>query len=378
MSPESTNSEHTASDHGRTLAVLLAAGAGSRFHGDQHKLRSLIGDRPVLTHSLSAVVDAGYHEVAVVVGDDEFGDLLDSNVLDGNVLDGNVLASAVTVITSPHWADGQSHSVQAAVAYAREHGYDSMVIGVADQPLVGSNTWARLRTAVATPMAVATFGTKRRPPTRLHSSVWAELPTTGDAGARELISSSPDRVTAVPSAGDPTDVDTIEALDEIRQRYLDRINVRELLGREPMGAFEVVARDGDDRPVVLKNHPVLIDGRPMPTLYWLCGERESMLVGRLEAMKGVRRSEADVGLDAVNATHDRYRAERDEILAAITNPPQHVPTGGVGGTRNGVKCLHAHYGYHLAGGDDPVGRWVADHLHEVDSPSWPSLAAPSE
>ena len=30
-----------------------------------------------------------------------------------------------------------------------------------------------------------------------------------------------------------------------------------------------------------------------------------------------------------------------------------------------MKCLHAHYAWFLAGGDDPVGRWVADHLAEV-------------
>jgi hypothetical protein len=27
-----------------------------------------------------------------------------------------------------------------------------------------------------------------------------------------------------------------------------------------------------------------------------------------------------------------------------------------------VKCLHAHYAYFLAGGDDPVGRWVDERL----------------
>jgi hypothetical protein len=46
-------------------------------------------------------------------------------------------------------------------------------------------------------------------------------------------------------------------------------------------------------------------------------------------------------------------------------PADHVgprPSGGVGGTRVGVKCLHAHYAWYLAGGDDPVGRWVAAHL----------------
>jgi hypothetical protein len=40
----------------------------------------------------------------------------------------------------------------------------------------------------------------------------------------------------------------------------------------------------------------------------------------------------------------------------------------VGGTRTGIKCLHAHYAWFLAGGDDPVGAWVAQRLDEqVDS-----------
>jgi exopolyphosphatase/pppGpp-phosphohydrolase len=28
----------------------------------------------------------------------------------------------------------------------------------------------------------------------------------------------------------------------------------------------------------------------------------------------------------------------------------------------GVKCLHAHWAWHLAGGDDPVGQWIARQL----------------
>jgi hypothetical protein len=34
----------------------------------------------------------------------------------------------------------------------------------------------------------------------------------------------------------------------------------------------------------------------------------------------------------------------------------------VGGTRKGVKCLHAHVAWYLAGGDDPVGRWTVGEL----------------
>jgi hypothetical protein len=30
-----------------------------------------------------------------------------------------------------------------------------------------------------------------------------------------------------------------------------------------------------------------------------------------------------------------------------------------------VKCLHAHYAYFLAGGDDPVGRWVEARLTDA-------------
>jgi hypothetical protein len=42
----------------------------------------------------------------------------------------------------------------------------------------------------------------------------------------------------------------------------------------------------------------------------------------------------------------------------------------------GVKCLHAHYAYLLAGGDDPVGHWVASRVsaslnQEVAGPAPP-------
>ena len=30
-----------------------------------------------------------------------------------------------------------------------------------------------------------------------------------------------------------------------------------------------------------------------------------------------------------------------------------------------MKCLHAHYAYFLAGGDDPVGRWVEARLADA-------------
>jgi len=32
-----------------------------------------------------------------------------------------------------------------------------------------------------------------------------------------------------------------------------------------------------------------------------------------------------------------------------------------------VKCLHAHYAWFLADGDDPVGRWVDERLSDYQS-----------
>ena len=147
-------------------------------------------------------------------------------------------------------------------------------------------------------------------------------------------------------------------------RDADLVAVEALLGRRVQGDFEVVVRHDDGSPVVLRNAPLLHDGTPMPTRFWLVGEPERTVVSRLEAAGGVRQAEAEIDPAELAAAHERYARERDDVL-----PPEHAgprPSGGVGGTRLGVKCLHAHYAWHLAGGDDPVGRWVADQLAEHD------------
>lgn len=142
----------------------------------------------------------------------------------------------------------------------------------------------------------------------------------------------------------------------------DRRRVAELLGREPDGDFVVVVRDDHGTPSVIRNQPFLYDGTPMPTLYWLCSREMSRRVSRLEADGGVDRAEAEVDPAELERAHRAYEVERDSLI-----PHQHPgprPSGGVAGTRKGVKCLHAHYAYHLAGGDDPVGRWVRDRLSQ--------------
>jgi hypothetical protein len=146
----------------------------------------------------------------------------------------------------------------------------------------------------------------------------------------------------------------------------DRAAVAALLGREPRARFEVVVRDADGAPVVIRNDPLLEDGTPMPTRYYLVDRSLTRRIGTLEAAGGVRRAESEVDAAEIEATHRRYAAERDAAIPAGWAGAR--PSGGVGGTRRGLKCLHAHYAHHLAGGDDPVGRWVQAQLDAADSP----------
>ncbi|MGA1569488.1 MAG: DUF501 domain-containing protein [Ilumatobacteraceae bacterium] len=144
----------------------------------------------------------------------------------------------------------------------------------------------------------------------------------------------------------------------------DRRRVAELIGREPMGRFSVVVRDDDGDPVVIENQPLLDDDTPLPTRYWLVGAAVARRVAELESSGGVRSAEAAVDEGALAAAHERYATERNALIPDDHDGPR--PDGGVGGTRRGVKCLHAHYAWFLAGGDDPVGAWIHRRLHCAD------------
>jgi uncharacterized protein len=147
--------------------------------------------------------------------------------------------------------------------------------------------------------------------------------------------------------------------------------VTRLLGRRPAGAFTVVVRAEDGTPAVIENRPFLYDGTPMPTRFWLVDPGLREAVSRLESTGGVRQAEADVPADEVADAHARYASERDALVDPDHRGP--VPTGGVGGTRRGVKCLHAHLAWWLTGAQDAVGEWTSLRigLHRSTTPERP-------
>ncbi|HEX9235364.1 MAG TPA: DUF501 domain-containing protein, partial [Actinomycetota bacterium] len=122
-----------------------------------------------------------------------------------------------------------------------------------------------------------------------------------------------------------------------------------------------MARCGPGHPLVIRNQPTDQQGNPFPTLYWLTCPETVKAVSGLESQGWIKRLEARVEVDpdlriALRRAHEEYARERGRLQ------PGAEAWGGVGGAARGVKCLHAHYAYHLAGGGDPVGRWVAKQL----------------
>jgi exopolyphosphatase / guanosine-5'-triphosphate,3'-diphosphate pyrophosphatase len=140
--------------------------------------------------------------------------------------------------------------------------------------------------------------------------------------------------------------------------------VAEQLGREPTIAFTVVARCPGGHPLVIRNAPVDPDGNPFPTTFWLTCPAAVRAVSRLEAEGWISRLDERIQTDptfaqAVAGAHAGYARER------ARDRPGAEAWGGVGGTRAGLKCLHAHYANHVAGGADVVGAWVAERIEPV-------------
>jgi len=167
----------------------------------------------------------------------------------------------------------------------------------------------------------------------------------------------------------------------------DRKVVEAQIGRPQRADSKVVSRCHLGLPVVVRVPPLLDDGTPFPTLYWLTCPLAATRIGRLESAGGVRRMESKAEADpdfaeALGDAHESYRLERD---AEAGDGPGPLPSGGVAGSAVGVKCLHAHYAHTRAGGDNPVGALVEVWVEPLDcvevcvagdrlSPKWVGLA----
>ncbi len=181
---------------GGPLAVVLAAGGGSRFEGAGHKLLADLRGRPVLRWAVRAPLEVGLPTLVVAGSADVAEAVADLDV---------------TVVRNPRWVEGQATSLRVAVDVAVAGGHDAIVVGLGDQPFLTPSGWGAVAASPAA-IAVATYGGRRGQPVRLAAEVWDDLPTTGDEGARRLLTGTLHPVAEVACLGDPADIDTQEDL----------------------------------------------------------------------------------------------------------------------------------------------------------------------
>ncbi len=232
----------------RVVAIVLAAGAGSRFGG--RKLVAPLDGRPLIAHPVRTALDCGIGRVVVVTGSD--GDEVEAALrMDGVPVDAIVDPIAPTAgadtapamsaeprgsggvshggarvgaIRNEAWPTGLASSVRcglrATVADDAGAGIESVLLLLGDQPRVRTETIALLLAVevdAARPIAVAVHGTGGAPnPVLVHRSAWRLADDlVGDRGFGPLIAARPELVTSVDVAGGNPDVDTRDDLDRL-------------------------------------------------------------------------------------------------------------------------------------------------------------------
>jgi molybdenum cofactor cytidylyltransferase len=181
------------------VAIVLAAGEGSRFGGPRHKLDAEIDCRSLLRRALDAALASGIGPVLVVVP------------ADGDRAFRSDLPDGVVEVVNAEWRRGSATSLQAGLARATELGAQRAVIALGDQPFVSPEAWRAVAAADA-PLAVATYAGVRGHPVQLRAELWPLLPAAGDEGAKAVMRLRPDLVVEIPCAGSAVDIDTVEDL----------------------------------------------------------------------------------------------------------------------------------------------------------------------
>ncbi|MGO8798115.1 MAG: bifunctional UDP-N-acetylglucosamine diphosphorylase/glucosamine-1-phosphate N-acetyltransferase GlmU [Roseiarcus sp.] len=137
----------------RRLAVVLAAGEGTRMKSARPKVLHEIAGRSMLAHVLGAVAAAGAGEIALVIGPDR-----------DDVAAEALKAAPGVAISVQARRLGTAHAALAA-RQAIAAGYDDVLIVYADTPLIRAATLEGLYDALAAGADVAALGFEARDPT---------------------------------------------------------------------------------------------------------------------------------------------------------------------------------------------------------------------
>ncbi len=185
-------------DDGRVAAIVLAAGAGSRFGGG--KLLAAVDGRPLLQHVLDRLAEARVDDVIVVLG------------ADAAAIEAAIEWRAERRVVNPEPERGLASSLAIGRA-ALGPGTGAVLIALGDQPTLRTDVIRALLEAPDDPdrpVVVPAYAEDRgRNPVLVRSAGFSLLDeASGDHGLGPILAAHPERVQEVAVAGSNPDVDT--------------------------------------------------------------------------------------------------------------------------------------------------------------------------
>jgi len=198
----------------RVTAIVLAAGAGSRFGGG--KLLAPLGGHPILQHVLDAVAAAGLRDVIVVLGRDR------------EAVEAAIAWRAERRVVNDRPERGLASSLQVGIAALGPDAAAALVV-LGDQPLLTVETIAALLAAPddpARPVVVPRYPDDQgRNPVLVRRPAFGLVATAaGDRGLGPILAADPGRVAEVEVSGRNPDIDTHDDLARlVEAAWADRV-----------------------------------------------------------------------------------------------------------------------------------------------------------
>ncbi|QNE73938.1 NTP transferase domain-containing protein [Streptomyces finlayi] len=188
--------------------LLLAAGGGRRLGGRPKALLPHRG-RPLVEHAVRTLRDGGCGPLHVVLG------------AAADEVRGRADLSGCVVTDNPEWAEGMGSSLRAGLRALSGSGADAALVLLVDQPGIGAEAVARVRSAYhsRSGLAAASYDGERGHPVLFGADHWADIAeaAVGDRGARDHLRAHRDAVTLVECSdvAQAYDIDTPEDLTRL-------------------------------------------------------------------------------------------------------------------------------------------------------------------
>lgn len=192
----------------RPTIIVLAAGAGSRYHGTLHKLEELLGGSTVLGATLR---NASQSQLPLLVV---------TTAARAALVGGQVAARDILVVSDADAARGMGSSIAAGVA--ERSGAAGWLVLPGDMPLVAPASIRAVATALEQyPVVFAQHRGRRGHPVGFSAELYSELVRlSGDDGARRVVARYPAYGEELDDPGVLLDVDTVADLDALRAHML--------------------------------------------------------------------------------------------------------------------------------------------------------------